>query len=282
MTSLAAALRRFRRRLHRTPPAETSTRWHSVSSTHEYETCPRRYRFAYVDHTPADRGLAPEAWRFGTVVHRGLEAGYRWHQEHGDSADMTRAIPVALEAVRVAWMTERMPEDPAERLRADQVVHRSLATTRLDPAEILGIEIFLHAETPEGFQVTGALDLVLHTGPERLEIRDHKVTRALLRPEELAGDFQLNVYGWLARATWPWAEHVTIAHHYPLGGEIVRAELDDAQVELALTRLRDIAARAEADATFAPKPGQHCTSCAWAPLCPSTSFTPSANPIACQ
>ena len=47
-----------------------------MSSTREYEGCPRRYRFGYLDKRPKDRP-APVTWRFGSAVHAGLEAAYR-------------------------------------------------------------------------------------------------------------------------------------------------------------------------------------------------------------
>jgi CRISPR/Cas system-associated exonuclease Cas4 (RecB family) len=261
--------RLFKRFARRGASAESRPRWHSVSSTREYELCPRRYRFAYVDRVIADRGLAPEGWRFGTVVHVGLEAGYRHHQAVGHSAHLDHTIPVALHAVRTSWAHESMPDDTAALERAERIVRRSLATTRLSPDDILGVEQYFRVHTPEGFQVAGAADLVVRAGADAVEIRDHKVTRHVYTSAELAEDFQLNVYGWLVRQEWPWAERVIVAHHYPLTGEIVRAELGDTQVEAALTRLRETAARAEADAEFVAVPGKHCASCVYAQLCPA-------------
>jgi CRISPR/Cas system-associated exonuclease Cas4 (RecB family) len=207
-------------------------------------------------------------------VHRGLEVGYRTHHAVGDSPELTHAIPAALDAVHEAWLSERMPEDREALERAGQIVSRALAMTRLEPHDILGVEHYFRAETPDGWHVAGAADLVVRTGPRSLEIRDHKVTRNHSTPEQLAHDFQLNLYGWLAQHEWPWAEHITIAHHYPLGGELVRVRLKDAQVDAAVNRLRSVASRAQTDTTFAPIPGQHCSSCVWAQSCPATHTNP--------
>ena len=49
---------------------------HSVSSCSEYERCPRRFQYGYVQRLPQDRHV-PEAWRVGTVVHRALEVAYQ-------------------------------------------------------------------------------------------------------------------------------------------------------------------------------------------------------------
>ncbi len=110
-------------------------------------------------------------------------------------------------------------------------------------------------------------DLVVRAGADTVEIRDHKVTRFVRTPEQLRGDLQLGVYGWLVRRTWPWAAHVTVAHHYPLSRELVRVDLDDAWIDAAMTRLTTVSTAALDDREFAPTPGEHCTNCAYTALC---------------
>lgn len=258
----------FRRRRAVAPVDPTDRpRVFSVSSTYEYERCPRRYRYGYVDRVPADRTLAPEHWRFGTVVHAGLEAGYRHHQAVGYTRNLRHAIPVALDAVRAAWVDEAMPDDPAARARAERVVAGSLATTRLAPRDILGVERWFRGETDGGIRVAGVSDLVVRAGDDTVEIRDHKVTRFVRSPEQLRGDLQLGVYGWLVRRTWPWARHVVVAHHYPLTRELVRVPLDDAWIDAAMDRLTGVSNRALADRAYAPTPGDHCGTCPYTAMC---------------
>ena len=239
----------------------------SVSSTTTYETCPRRYRFAHVDRVPVDRAEAPVAWRMGTVVHAGLAAGFRHHQAVGTSTDLDHAVPAARAAVRTAWVDESMPDDPAELARAEATVADALRSTRLAPTDILGVEHRFRAETDDGVTVTGISDLVVRTGPDAIEIRDHKVTRSVRTAEQLHGDLQLGIYGWLARRTWPGTDHVVVAHHYPLTRELVRVDLDDAWVDAAVTRLRTVAHRAAADTEFTPAPGDHCRWCVYRAHC---------------
>jgi putative RecB family exonuclease len=263
--------RLFHRRPAPVSPGATSPaakpRTFSVSSTREYETCPRRYRYGYVERIPAERAAAPEHWRFGSVVHAGLEAGYRHHQAVGYTPNLRHTIPVALEAVRRSWVEEAMPDDPGELARAERVVSGSLATTHLAPRDILGVERWFRAEAAGGIRVAGVSDLVVRAGADTVEIRDHKVTRYVRTPEQLVGDLQLGVYGWLVRQTWPWAETVMVAHHYPLSRQIVRVELDDAWIDTAMGRLTGVAHAALHDSVFAPTPGDHCHTCAYSALC---------------
>jgi len=247
-------------------------RWHSVSSTYAYEACPRRYWFSYVERVPEPRAEVPQHWRFGTVVHRGLEAGYLRHRDVGFSDNLRHTIPTAIAAVRDSWAAESMPDDPGELGRAERVVAASLATTRLRGRDILGVERFFRAETPEGLRVAGAVDLVVRSGDDAIEIRDHKVTRYTRTADALAGALQLGLYAWLARRTWSWVRNVTVAHHYPLLRTLVRAPLGPAAAEQALERVRSTALVAEADHEFRPRPGNECSVCAYASLCPDAAL----------
>lgn len=209
----------------------------------------------------------PESWRFGTVVHAGLEVGYQRHRDVGFSQNLAHTIPAAVEAVHASWAEEGMPDDPTSRYRAERVVRRSLANTRLWPAEILGVEHSFRAVTPEGLRIAGAADLVLKLDSDGVEIRDHKVTRYERSPEQLVSDFQLNLYGWLAQQTWPWAQRVFVSHHYPLMRRVVRVELHPERVAETIERIRATALLAEADTVFTPAPGAHCSHCAYRGQC---------------
>jgi CRISPR/Cas system-associated exonuclease Cas4 (RecB family) len=151
-------------------------------------------------------------------------------------------------------------------------VRASLATTRLWPRDILGVERFFRATTPEGLRIAGAVDLVLRAGPDTVEIRDHKVTRFVRRPDDLGDDRQLNLYGWLVRATWPWARRVVASHHYPLLREVVTVELDGRRVDETLQQVRRVGAAAEADDRFTPTPGGHCGTCAYRGMCDAAAI----------
>ena len=249
-----------------------------MSSTYAYEACPRRYRFAYLDRVPEPRAEVPRHWRFGTVVHRGLEAGYLCHRDVGFSDNLRHTIPTAVAAVRDSWVAESMPDDAGELGRAERVVAASLATTRLRGRDILGVERFFRAETTEGLRIAGAVDLVVRDGDGSIEIRDHKVTRYTRTPEALANDLQLGLYAWLARRTWSWVRTVTVAHHYPLLRTMVRAPLEPAAADQALERVRTTALISEADHEFAPRPGRECAVCSYASLCPDAAVDETKEP----
>jgi putative RecB family exonuclease len=247
---------------------KTTRSTHSVSSCREYELCPRRYRFAYVDREPARRHVPP-SWRVGSAVHEALEAAYRHRQVRGGEGPMDECVPAATAALHHAWKRLEL-DGKASLAESVGVVRRFLGAQDVSGEEILGVEQLLATTTPEGLRIAGYADLVLRR-ETAIEIRDHKVTRWERTEADLASDFQLNLYGWLAKQMWPWATDVRAAHSYPLSGRIVAVELEPGQMDDAAAHVRTTAAAIAEDVEFDANPGEHCASCAWASLCPEAA-----------
>jgi CRISPR/Cas system-associated exonuclease Cas4 (RecB family) len=240
--------------------------WHSQSSCSEYERCPRRYWFAYVDRTPTDR-RAPGHWRFGTVVHAGLEAAFRAVQ--GTDRPVRSAVDEALAGLRASWAEEAMPARGLH--RAEWLVRRTVGEQTLVGWQVLGVEEWFRDRTPFGHRLSGAADLVLEPSPGVLEIRDHKVTRRRRTRAELFGDRQLNLYAWMAKHRWPWARAVYASHHYPLLREVVRVRLRPARMDAIVGSIDALATRIGHDDAYVPTPGRHCEHCVWSHLCPAAA-----------
>jgi hypothetical protein len=151
LTSLLHGLRRR----PRTPSPVAARRWHSVSSTREYEGCPRRYRFAYLDKRPQDRPV-PTTWRFGSVVHEGFEAAYRLAM---DRPDLPRSdqLAAAAAAVHTSWDRYGLGDDEHGWKRAVWHVTRALTkdVLRLDEARILGVEMAFRGRLSEQDRLAG-------------------------------------------------------------------------------------------------------------------------------
>lgn len=239
-------------------------RGNSVSSCSEYERCPRRYRYGYVDRLPYDRPV-PESWRYGTVVHRALEAAYR---ARGAGAALVTAEPEAIAALREAWLAESMPADAAALAGAEELVHETLVADRFGASETLGVEHRFRARVDD-LPFSGFADLVVRRDARTVEIVDHKVTRSARTEEQLLDDPQLNLYGWFARREWSWADRVLATHHYPMLARTVTVELTEVSMSSVVSRLTELARRARADTVFAPSPGPECANCPWAVRCPA-------------
>lgn len=252
-----------------TPAAGTTpppVKWHSVSSTREYERCPRRYRYAYVERLPQDRHV-PIPWRIGSAVHAALEAAYRIKQQDTTIA-LEAGIPQALAALRRSWETLDLPWDERYGRAARQVV-RSLSEDVLQVGEVVGVELPLRDDLAPGHRIAGLLDLLLRRDGTTMEIIDHKVTTRRASATDVASDFQLNLYGALVRVRWPAVHTVRATLHYPTGPDQVTATLFDEGMDAAHTRVKRTAERATSDTSFTPIPGEQCNHCPWRPPCPA-------------
>ncbi|MEY3361316.1 MAG: RecB family exonuclease [Ilumatobacteraceae bacterium] len=236
---------------------------HSVSSCSEYERCPRRFEYGYVQRLPQDRHV-PASWRYGTVVHAALEAAYK-QVVMGKPLDAT--VPTAQAALERAWAKEEMPDDRAWIERAEQVVADAIEQDPIGVHEILGVEQFFKSGMGVGLRFAGYADLVLRRDERTVEIVDHKVTTYARTEEQLHDDRQLNLYGYFALEQYPWAERVVVTHHYPPLRRTVSAELSPDTMRDVVASLVAIARTAEADTEYAPTPGSHCDNCPWADRC---------------
>jgi putative RecB family exonuclease len=256
---------RARRARRASRPSSVSARGHSVSSCREYDLCPRRYRFAYVERLPPDRP-APEAWRYGTVVHRALEAAYR-ARAAGASTDVIEEAAVV--ALASAWKREGLADDLGGwHAHAEQLVRRTSADDVLHADDILGVEYRFDALFDSTVAFAGYADLVLRRDDRTIEIVDHKITRKIVDADALRHDQQLNLYAWLARKEWPWARRIIATHHYPPAATTTKVELTDATIVSTMRELVATARRATDDVEYIPRPGVHCDTCSWAQRCP--------------
>jgi RecB family exonuclease len=258
-----------------TPARSRRTQWHSVSSTREYETCPRRYRFGYVEKRPKDRPV-PTSWRFGTVVHAGLEAAWRAAMEADPDVPLAAHLPLAVAAAAASVAEEGL--DDADRERAERILAEALAADVVratDPdagapaGRPIGVEEALRGWAGgDHDRVIGFADLVLEHPDGTIELVDHKVTSRRADPDDLREDFQLNLYGHLASKRWPRAPRIVATLHYPTGPEAVRVELTQDGMRAADRRVRATARTIASDDTFAPVPSAACEHCPWQPSCP--------------
>jgi hypothetical protein len=256
-----------RRRRHTGASSTAPRRWHSVSSTREYEGCPRRYRFAYLDKRPQDRPV-PATWRFGSVVHEGLEAAYLLAMDRPDLPRSER-LRAATAATHASWERYELGDDEHGLQRAVWHVTRALTgdALDLDDGRIIGVEMAFRGRFSERDRLAGFADLVLERPDRTVELVDHKVTRYRSTHEQLRGDFQLNLYGELARRRWPAAPRIVATHHYPTGPAAVSAELEATGMSAAYERVRATAAVIEQDRGFTPTPSDRCGHCPWLPSC---------------
>lgn len=250
----------------------------SVSAALRFEECPFGFKLQYVDRVPRPQKEIPLHWRLGTVVHFALEQCWKQRrrvQGHGPmwTPEMWELAKTAIEQ---SWKKEGMPEPAASDGlwdRAHLAVETTLKNQFTSWEDIVAVEhkFFVRA----GMNIIGFADLLLRINETTLLIRDWKVRQKASLPEELQGNFQLLLYGAMARRTMPWVETVQASHYNPPTGVETTVTLRPSDIDAAIPRIqavRDMAAASD----FAPEKGSWCESCAYKPQCPAWKSTGAA------
>lgn len=252
----------------------------SLSGYNTYLECAQRWQYKYLDRLKRDEGTVPEHWRFGTVIHEGMEAAYLAFVERELHGTLTQVNDVALEAVREAWVTHDMPPHGGELDRALGMILDTLAKLSEHYGDVLGVEHRLKGFTPAGTAFIGFADLLRRAGPTTVEIRDYKIAAKVRSTDELSTDAQGALYGHFILREFPWAESVRFSHLYPNhGAKIVAVELSAEWIAEMVNRFDAVAEMIEADHDLKPRPGEHCGECAYRDVCPAWEHTRESQSI---
>jgi putative RecB family exonuclease len=271
--------------------ARASTFSHSRLSA--YETCPRKYRFRYVDGIDLG-GEGIEAFT-GTLVHDALE----WlHTEVAagrvpDLAALTARFREQWQARWHAGVVIVRESDTPEGYQ--QMGARCLAAYHrryhpFDRGEVVGLELQLQVplDALQQHWILGYADRVTRLGPGRYEIRDYKTGRWVPPQEELDRDRQLALYQLALPRLFPDVHEVVLVWNYLQKDVECSSRRTPAQLEslrqatLALVlEIVDRAARAgddpvQADVLFPTRESRLCDWCDYRTICPALGARPDA------
>ena len=253
---------------------------HSRLST--YETCPRQYRYRYLDLLPVDATGAE--LHVGSVVHAVLERVY--------GAARTGRVPDLPEARR--WFDEEWGRVPAERLRIVRpgfVVedYRGLGLSCLEDymrrhapftdGETIAVELQVDIDLGEGTRLVGYIDRVVRQGPGVYEIHDYKTSGSWPRPRDLDADRQLSLYEMGIRQLHPDVREVLQVWHYLALQRRFERRRTAADLERVRAACRRLIARVREERTWPARPGVLCHWCDYRAACPEGSAHTDAHPL---
>jgi hypothetical protein len=168
-TSTSRWLRARRRGGFARPPV----RWHSVSSTREYELCPRRYRYAYVERLPQDRHV-PIPWRIGSAVHAALERPTASSRGRRPAHSKLPSPRPWLRCTTAGRHSSCLTTDRYR--RAARYIVSTLRDDVLLVGEVVGVELPLRDDLSPGIGSQVSSISCSSVTRSTMEIVDHKVT----------------------------------------------------------------------------------------------------------
>ena len=254
-------------------------------------TCPRRYRFTYLDRRQRAMPWAHNS--VGSAVHNALRDWW--------SLPIDRRTVDSVEGLLTkGWLTDGFRDDAQSmRWRRHAVDMTSAYVATLDPAvEPAGVERTVSTAT-HGMALSGRVDRIdrrtSDDGGEELVIVDYKTGRRPLDVDDAKSSLALAVYAVAARRSLRLRSRRVELHHLPTG-TVAAYDHSEESLERHLGRAESIAAEASAadtawrgglsarlddandgdadaleaiDAVLPPAPGPGCSWCDFRRWCPA-------------
>ncbi len=234
--------------------------------------CPRRYRFGYVDRPSPPRGQPWAHNMVGATAHLALAKWWLLARRH-------RTPDIGAQLVERNWRNIGFRDDEqSARARATTAgwVRRYLADQVDADADPVGVERTVAAHT-EKLAVSGRVDRVDDRGDE-LVVVDYKTGRRRPGDDDARGSQALAMYVLGVRRTLRRRCRRVELHHLPTGSvaaaehteESLQRHLDRAEHTAAdiVAATDTLAAGADPDEVFPPRPSPACAWCDFRRHCP--------------
>jgi putative RecB family exonuclease len=244
---------------------------HSQLST--YETCPHKYKLAYIDKIEVEtEGI--EAF-MGSRVHEALEKLYR-----DLKVIKLNTLEELLSFYRQSWeknwngmiqiIRKDYGADDYRRLGEKCITDYYKRHHPFDQGKTLGLEEYIYFPLEEGksYWIRGFIDRVALVDGSVLEIHDYKTSNRLPTKEDIESDRQLAFYQMGVAEKWPGVQEVRLVWHYlTFDTEIHSSRTPDQLHQLRKATL-GLIQRIETDRRFPSKEGPLCDWCDYQGFCP--------------
>jgi putative RecB family exonuclease len=244
----------------------------SHSRIETFETCPKKYEFAYLLKVP--KGPAGVEAFLGSRVHEALE----WLYGEVKSCRLPGADELVArfeqlwaegwsDDVRIVREGRTADDYRAIGEKALRVYHARYAP--FDRDTTIGLETRVCLDLDEDHGIVGYVDRIARVSDGVWEIHDYKTGATPATQEQADGDRQLALYEIAVREMYPDAQDVTLVWHYLATDLEIRSTRTPQQLadlrERVLQKVREI----EAQASFPARTSSLCDWCDYKALCPA-------------
>ncbi|MEW6411671.1 MAG: PD-(D/E)XK nuclease family protein [Candidatus Zixiibacteriota bacterium] len=250
---------------------------YSYSSLDTYRTCPRKFKFTYVEKAPTRPGVTADTY-LGTAVHRVLRQLYALAadgivMEPGQVVGLYREQWDKLDRNQISVTSEFYTVDDYVRIGQEMLVRHYEKYRPFKRGTLLGAELLLTfglPGTPYAFK--SYIDRLTKLEDGTVEIVDYKTGQSLIQPSDPRFFYQMGLYQLAVQANYPQFNKVELSQHWLRQDEIISRTLSGEEVELLIEDMRVAIVetiRATRLDDFPAREGTHCSYCDYQHLCPA-------------
>lgn len=243
----------------------------SFSRIDTYRTCPRKFRYAYVDKLPGKPG---PALSFGTSVHNALEAFY--DRKLPECPTVDDLLGFLYDGWEHRGFVDLPREEQVSYYRHAQSVLRRFHQ-RAAPDYRLPVATEAWFELPVRYEavVVGSIDRVDVDDDGRFHVVDYKTNRKVRDRARVAKSLQLSIYALACQHLYG-ALPATVTLDFVVPGVQVTATLDELDLDAARDAILATAAAVRAE-VYPPEPNRLCDWCDFKALCPAWPDDPAES-----
>ena len=249
---------------------------YSHSRLRVYETCPRQYRYQYVDRVKVPEVETAEMF-LGSHVHAALEALYR-SVKVGHTPTLDEVLDGYRKTWDAQWASTIRIGDP-ERVAAD---YQALGARQLgdfyaryhpfDQERTVAVErrILFPLDETRKLWMQGYIDRLSVTREGTWQIRDYKTGQWLATQQDVDADRQLALYQIGVQRHFPrHARNVELIWHYTAHDLELRSRREPEALRELEARTLGLVESIQTDTSWTLREGGHCQRCAYQPICPA-------------
>ena len=235
----------------------------SPSKLNVFDECQKKFLYKYVHYLPEDYndGLSQDALQYGSYIHKILEDGVE-----AESIEELKEHAIRL---RPRYQFEGREEDTLKCIKNFFRFNNQLT-------ESVSTEMKFKVEVLPDLEVNGIIDRVVKGGTGKYLVIDYKTSKREKTKRELYNDPQLMIYtAAIAQMYGCPISDVTVAHYYPLTGNLVSVRYMPSHVASFLKKVdqKKWAIRKKKAEDFKPRLNQFCDWCGYKQLCPKFGGT---------
>jgi putative RecB family exonuclease len=256
---------------------------YSPSRISTYESCPRQYKYRYIDRIPREEESI-EAF-LGSRVHEALNKLYR-DLQLGNLPRLQDLLAYYEWDWGRRWhghvkiVKQGLSIEHYKGLGRRCLVNYYQAQEPFEGGQTLGLEHRVtSALDPDGrYRIQGYVDRLVRVRTGQYEIHDYKTSGRLPSQSEIDADRQLALYQLGVARVWPDADEIELVWHYLAFGRELRSRRTPEALQRMKTATITLIDRIEADTEFRPIKSLLCQWCPYLSMCPIWNDRTAAAP----